>query len=89
MLPYSVSLCIINVKARLTEPCGGKGAAGGHVLPQFLAYHLTPISTRGQIMPAILLRAPLGFSDLPTALKSITTQVCKAASARDNDYGEN
>ena len=27
--------------------------------------------------------------DLPTALKSITTQVCKAASARDNDYGEN
>ena len=35
------------------------------------------------------LSAPLGFSDLPTALKSITTQVCKAASARDNDYGEN
>ena len=34
-------------------------------------------------------KCPPRFSDLPMALKSITTQVCKAASARDNDYGEN
>ena len=55
----------------------GRGV-GNHPSPQILTDHLTLFQSRGQIMPTILLLAPLWFSDLPTALcptlTSISTQ---------------
>ena len=51
----------------------GAGEGEGALVPQFFAEQLTLSLTGGQIMPTIVLQAPLppGFSDLATTLEVI------------------
>ena len=56
--------------AVLSEPVGLVGA------PQILTDHLTQSRPGEKIMPTTLVLGPLGFSNLPTALKSLVAFLC-------------
>ena len=70
---FLLTPCLIHARGPQEHGPGGRSP-----LPQILADHLTLFQSRGQIMPILLLLAPLWFSDLPTALcptlTSISTQ---------------
>ena len=70
------SLSLARASIRLYHRPVGAGGAGGTMASPDFGRLVNPVSARGggQIMPTILLPSP-GFSDLPTALYMVSTQI--------------